>query len=111
VPSYYATVTPTQALEAVEYNENLGTTRKVTVAARMLADVPLVHRDAWISASGDDLRYYVWNVKEAAAWMDVPVVYEAELRLAPRSDVLYTVPVVRPAAPPAYWQAPVQVSV
>lgn len=104
VAAAYTTASPEDALEIVEYNENLGTTRKVTVLARILADLPIVHRDAWVSASGSDERYTVWKVKEVASWMDVPIVYEVELRLAPRSDVLYTVPVTRPDAYAPSWR-------
>jgi hypothetical protein len=112
VPLLYAIATGEKSIERVEYNESTGVNRKSTVVGRVLADVPLVvQRDAWVSASGSDERYHVWSVEEAASWMDVPVVYRVELRLAPRSDVLYTVPVTRPDDYVPTWRDTVTVTI
>lgn len=106
VATTFATLDPEKTLEHVQYNENLGTTRPTTVAGRVIATLPLVHEDVWISASGSGECYYVWSVTEAATVQSVPVVYIVELRLAARSDIIYTFPVARNANPTRYWRGP-----
>jgi hypothetical protein len=63
-----------------------------------------VHQDAWVSSSGDDLRYYVWSVTERAVIQGAPLVFQVELHQAPRSDVLFRVPVTRPDDDVPYWK-------
>jgi len=90
--------------ERVAYNENLGTIGDaVNIKGRALAFLPLVHRDAWI-AEGSDRRYYIHRVAAISARLGVPIVYDVELRFAARSDVLYTLPIIRPPDDPPYWQ-------
>lgn len=105
IPMTFATLDGEGAVEHVQYNENLGTTRPVTLTGRVLADIPIVHQDAWVSGSGDDLRYYAWTVTEAASVQGMPLVYSCELRQAPRSDVLFRVPIVRPDNYVPSWRA------
>lgn len=99
----YADVGNESTRERVAYNENIGTVRDTRIAARMLALLPVVQRDAWI-AVGSDRRYYVHHVREIAQWQGVPVVYSAELRLAPRNDAIYRVPITRPDVPLPSWK-------
>ena len=103
VKLWFANVGNESSRERVAYNETVGTTRDVRVAARALATVPVVQRDVWVSMH-DDHRYYVANVRELSAMQSVPVVYEIELRLAPRSDIIYAFPVERPEDDPPYWK-------
>lgn len=110
VASFFANTDPTTTKERVAYNEDRGTTKPVTTWARMTGTLPLVHKDAFVAIGSDD-RYYIHTVKEAATRVGVPIVYMVELRLAPRSDILYTVEVTRPTYPTPYWQTPVTITV
>lgn len=104
VPAVFANMDPITTRERQAYNEGLGTVRPTTTRGRFAATVPVVQRDAW-AAFGSDDRYYVHTVGVAADWRGVPVVNQVELRLAPRSDVLYKVPIARANdALPAYAQ-------
>lgn len=97
--------------ERVAYNEGLGVIAdSIIVKARALAVVPIFSRDAWV-AVGSDRRYYVHKVVTLAARHGVPIVYDLELRLAMRSDVLYSFPVVRPPDDPPAWEQTEHVSV
>jgi hypothetical protein len=97
VPLSFANLTNATADEHVDYALR-GVIRDVTIKGRMVATLPVVSRDAWI-AVGSDERYYVHEVTEVASFSSVPVVLDVSLRLAPRSDVIYQVPVVRPEDP------------
>lgn len=94
VPATFANLDAVTSRERQAYNEGMGTVKPTTTRGRMAATVPVVQRDAWVAYGSDD-RYYVHTVKVAADWRGVPVVNQVELRLAPRSDILYQVPVVR----------------
>ena len=52
---------------------------------------PVAAKDVWISANNDK-RYYIHSVATKAAINDVPIIVEAEMRLAPFSDIIYTIP-------------------
>jgi hypothetical protein len=60
--------------------------------ARIVHDPPIAYWDAFV-ADGSDLRFYFHRLKHVAEIGMVPIVSQAELRLAPFSDVLYTVEV------------------
>jgi hypothetical protein len=60
--------------------------------ARIIHDPPIAHWDAFV-ADQSDLRFYFHRLKHVAEIGMVPLVSQAELRLAPFSDVLYTVEV------------------
>lgn len=94
--------------ESVAYTQGLGTVLPDVLRVRMLATTPIATRDVWVHEGGDD-RFHVHEVREVAAWQGVPIVYEVTMRLAPRSDVVYTVPVARPEQPVPAWQQPVTV--
>lgn len=70
-----------------------GTSKRVVYTGRFLATLPLTQADAWVDANSDE-RFYIHTVREGASWKSVPLVYSAELRLAPFSDVLYRFPLV-----------------
>jgi hypothetical protein len=58
--------------------------------ARIVHDPPVAHWDAFV-ADQSDLRFYFHRLKHVAEIGMVPLVSQAELRLAPFSDVIYTV--------------------
>jgi hypothetical protein len=60
--------------------------------ARIIHDPPVAHWDGFV-ADQSDLRFYFHRVKHVAEIGMVPLVSQAELRLAPFSDVIYTVEV------------------
>ncbi len=112
VGGYYPPVSLSFALpgvrsktERVAYNEGLGTTLPDVLKARMLSTVPILTRDVWVHEGGDD-RFHVVKIEDVASWQGVPVVYDVTMKLAPRSDVVYAVPIPRPAQPVPYWQQP-----
>lgn len=109
VAATFVNLDPAAGRERVAYNEGFGTARPVTTRGRFAATVPIVQRDAWV-AYGSDERYHVHTVRVAADWRGVPVVNQVELRLAPRSDILYKVPVVRPDDPLPEYAQPVTMS-
>lgn len=87
---YYALLNPEATRESRDLNQT-GTNKPVVIQSRFLATLPLVQGDAWVN-SGSDERYYVHSIKELAVWKSVPIIYSAELRLAPFTDALYDVP-------------------
>jgi len=100
----FASIPGKKATERVLYNETLGTDRPVTLRGRMPADTLISARDAWCAVGSDD-RYYVHEIEEKVAWRGYPVIYDVELRLAPRSNILYTFELTRPTTPlPPYAQ-------
>jgi hypothetical protein len=60
--------------------------------ARIIHDPPVAYWDAFV-ADQSDLRFYFHRLKHVAEIGMVPLVSQAELRLAPFSDVIYTVEV------------------
>jgi hypothetical protein len=60
--------------------------------ARVIHDPPVAHWDAFV-ADQSDLRFYFHRLKHVAEIASIPLVSQAELRLAPFTDVLYTVEV------------------
>jgi hypothetical protein len=60
--------------------------------ARIIHDPPVAYWDGFV-ADQSDLRFYFHRVKHVAEIGMVPIVSQAELRLAPFSDVIYTVEV------------------
>jgi hypothetical protein len=64
---------------------------------RVLLDPPLAEGDVFV-AEGSDERFYIHDVKVNALQGRIPLTADVNLRLAPRSDVIYTLPV--PAVDP-----------
>lgn len=110
VASFFANADPTTTKERVAYNEERGTTKPTTTWARMTGMLPMLHRDAFVAVGSDD-RYYVHTVEEAATRAGVAIVYEVELRLAPRSDILYALEVTRPTYPTPDWKTVTTITV
>jgi hypothetical protein len=73
-------------------NPSKGMDKEYVISARFIGDTQLYSYDVWVNKTSGE-RYYLHTIKTAAHVRGVPIVYDAELRLAPFSDVIYTVPV------------------
>jgi hypothetical protein len=88
---FYALIQPNTTRERREI-DTVGTTKDDVVRARFLGSLPLIQGDVWIS-EGNDYRYYIHSIQELAIWKSVPIVLNAELRLAPFTDAVYDIPI------------------
>jgi hypothetical protein len=80
---------------------NKGMDKEDKVEARFVGDPQLYSYDVWVNSTSDE-RYYLQTIGIKAQHRGVPVVLSAELRLAPYTDVIYTVPLEEdPTTPPA----------
>ncbi len=86
----YGDLSTEEAREFVDYEGNKATVKDVIIVARMLAEVPIVQSDVWVSAQFDK-RYYVHKVVNLVEFKGVPIVYGVQLRLAPKSDIIYKI--------------------
>jgi hypothetical protein len=68
------------------------------ITARFIGDPQLYSYDVWINKTSDE-RYYLHNIKVLSHVRGVSIIYEAELRMAPFTDVIYTVPLTTPVCP------------
>jgi hypothetical protein len=85
-------VSPQQEQSHRDNNQTRGTVNDIVVAGQFIA-FPTVHsRDVWVAADSDR-RYYVRSTRNLTEIMQVPVLVQAELRLAPFSDVIYNIPI------------------
>ena len=85
-------ISPEQEQSHVDNAQTRGTVNDIVVAGKFVA-FPIVHsHDVWVSQESDR-RYYVRSTRNLAEIAQVPVLVQAELRLAPFSDVIYNVPV------------------
>jgi hypothetical protein len=73
--------------------------------ARIIFDPPVAYWDAFV-ADQSDLRFYFHRIKHIAEIGMVPLVSQAELRLAPFTDVIYTVEVPQTCAQPTGYCGP-----
>lgn len=89
LPAVYADVSLPEARD--QRDASSGTVQKSVITARFIGDPQLYTYDAWCNGRSDE-RYYIISVKELAHVRGVAVIFEAELRHAPFSDVVYTVP-------------------
>lgn len=71
---------------------NRGTVKDIVIRARMLM-LPIVDEyDIWVSRQTDE-RYYIHSIQNAAEIRGVPIIANVELRPAPFSDVVYSIPI------------------
>lgn len=90
VPSVYADVSTEKTREALD--PRTGTSKQQAIQGRFLAEPQIYALDVWINKMAD-ARYYIHPVKVEAQVRGVPLVISAELRIAPFSDIIYTLPV------------------
>lgn len=67
-----------------------GTINDVVVTARMLMFPLIDELDVWVSAKTDD-RYYIQTIQHIAEVRGVPILANVELRLAPYTDIVYSI--------------------
>jgi hypothetical protein len=89
----YVAIEPEQTREALNPQTNMSA--PVAVPGRVLAEPQVYSLDVFVMKHSDK-RYYVHPVSVAAQVRGIPVVLQVELRLAPFSDVVYSVPVPHP---------------
>lgn len=90
VPMWFADVEPGSEREHRNL-QGAGTERQAVTKGRFLGTLPLVQGDVWINKSADE-RYYIHTVGNSAAWHGVSLVFDVELRRAPYTDVIYSLP-------------------
>lgn len=71
-----------------------GMDKSDVITARFIGDPQLYSYDVWVNKTSDE-RYYIHTIKTLAHVRGVGICYDAELRLAPFSDVIYTIPISR----------------
>lgn len=69
-----------------------GTTGDVVRSARIANPWLVAAEDAWVNIATDE-RYYVHAVENVKETRGVPTIANVELRLAPATDILYTLPI------------------
>ncbi len=87
----YADVSNDSGREHLD-NQGLGTVTQHNIRGRFLGITQIYSYDVWVNADSDE-RYYMHEIKTEAQLRGVPIVYSAELRLAPYSDIIYTLPI------------------
>ncbi len=71
---------------------NIGMENKQVIKGRFIGDPQLYSYDVWVDKTSGK-RYYIHCVNTVSQVRGVAIIYDAELRLAPFSDVIYTVPI------------------
>jgi hypothetical protein len=69
--------------------EDKGMDHQDVITARFIGDPSLYSYDVWVNRTSDE-RYYIHNVAVKGHVRGYPLIYDAELRLAPFSDIIYT---------------------
>lgn len=83
---------PLSALPVYDINQVLGTVAPAVIQAQITGLPPINQYDAWISPV-NNYRFYITNIQVAAELEGLPLLYNVEMRLAERSDILYSFPV------------------
>lgn len=91
VPCVYSDAPPDHSRESRNLQVT-GTERPTRMQCRFLCEPPIVQGDVFVELHADQ-RYYAHTVRELAEWRSVAIVADVELRLAPFSDVVYTIPI------------------
>lgn len=89
IEATYADVSLEQTREHRDANKGMDKENKIT--ARFVGNPQLYSYDVWVNGYSDQ-RYYIHTVVAKAQVRGVVAVYDAELRLAPFTDIIYTVP-------------------
>lgn len=69
-----------------------GTVKQDMRKARFVGDPQLYTYDVWINKYSDE-RYYIREVETQAQHRGINVVFSVELKLAPYTDIIYTLPI------------------
>lgn len=88
----WADLSPVTHRKHLDDQATRGTVLDYVITARMLT-LPLIEsQDVWVSRKTDD-RYYIQSIQNVAEIRGVPLIANAELRLAPFTDVIYRIPI------------------
>ena len=93
---YFSALPGTYADVGLEKNAEkrdpqIGMVKPQAIQARFIGDPLLYTYDIWVEGTSD-LRYYITEVDELVQMRSVPLVFNATLKLAPFTDVVYTIP-------------------
>lgn len=90
---FFMDLSPEQNKEETDDQLARGTVNDMTVRRGLCSAYPQLYSgDVWV-AKDSDQRFYVDTVQVVAQWRNVPVYVSAELKLAPTSDIIYSIPV------------------
>jgi hypothetical protein len=90
LPGQYSQLEQTPSREHRDMEKNRGPTYDEVPRGRFIGYPQLHAYDAWVDKDSDQ-RYYFHEIGVKGHCRGVPVVYDAELRLAPPGDIIYTV--------------------
>ena len=96
LPTYFCDIGLEQNRE--HRNPQTGMEKQDVVKARFVGDTQLYSYDVWINEFSDE-RYYMHTIGSVANVRGVPLVFDVELRLAPYTDVIYTLPLTKDSIP------------
>lgn len=89
LPGTYADVGLDKARD--KRDPQAGMINQRSIHARFVGDPLLYTYDVWVNATSDQ-RYRIMDVQTLSQVRGIPLVFDAELRLAAFSDVIYTIP-------------------
>lgn len=98
IPCWSADPVPEDLRKLVDHAGGRGSVADIATWARMVATLPIVSNDVWVNHASDE-RYVIHDVRELVTVRGVAVVYGVKLWKAPRTDIVYRVPVARTRAP------------
>ncbi len=88
----WADLAPKSHRQHIDDQGMRGVVNDIRISGRMLMAPLLQELDVWVSRKTDD-RYYIQGIQSAAEMRGVPLIANVELRPAPYTDVIYTVPI------------------
>jgi hypothetical protein len=72
-------------------DDNVGLVNKRIMQARCLSYPFLETNDVWVD-DNNDKRYIIQQIQPASSLMGIPIIQNVELRLAPFTDIVYSIP-------------------
>jgi hypothetical protein len=86
LPAFYADLSENPTRE--HRTPQTGMEKKDVISGRFIGDPQMAAYDVWVNKHSDE-RYYIHTLNTKAHIRGVPLVIDAELRLAPYTDVIY----------------------
>jgi hypothetical protein len=90
IPCVFADLQPMGRHEELDGGQARGTINDIVVQARMLGAPHMNEEDVWV-ARRSDMRWYIHRIQNISEIKGVPIVVNAELRLAPFSELIYEI--------------------
>lgn len=90
LPGVFAVIDGAATREALNPQTNMS--KPVQVMARMLAQPMLNSLDVFVEKYSNK-RHFIHTIKVAGQHKGIPIILQVELRLAPYSDVIYSIPI------------------